>query len=71
LHVGDNVHSDIQLAAAEGFDTFYVPHWRDSLLAMSGLSKSTLRLNHLNAAFSFTMTPVLIVEDEEEETEED
>jgi FMN phosphatase YigB (HAD superfamily) len=71
LHVGDNVHSDIQLAAAEGFDTFYVPHWRDSLLAMSGLSKSMLRLNHLNAAFSFTTTPVLIVEDEEQETEED
>ena len=52
LHVGDNVHSDLQKSAQHGFDTFYVPHWRQELLPSSGLSKAVRDRNLNNPAFA-------------------
>ena len=52
LHIGDNVHSDIQKAAAHGFTTFYVPHWRHELLPRAGLSRTLVQRNLLNPAFA-------------------
>lgn len=52
LHVGDNVHSDIQKSAQHGFHTFYVPHWRQELLPFSGLSKAVRDRNLTNPAFA-------------------
>jgi FMN phosphatase YigB (HAD superfamily) len=69
LHIGDNIHSDIQLAAAEGFDTFYVPHWRNALLRIGGLSKAARRANHLNVAFGFTAEHAAVIDEPEEEEE--
>ncbi len=52
LHIGDNVHSDVQKAAQHGFHTFYVPHWRQELLPFSGLSKALRDRNLTNPAFA-------------------
>lgn len=52
LHVGDNVHSDIQKASEHGFAAFYVPHWRQELLPFSGFSKKLLRRNLTNPGFA-------------------
>lgn len=52
LHVGDNVHSDIQKAAQHGFHTFYVAHWRQELLPFSGFSKAVRERNLTNPAFA-------------------
>jgi FMN phosphatase YigB (HAD superfamily) len=52
IHVGDNVHSDIQKAAEWGFDTFYVPHWRHELLPFSGFSRALIDRNLVNPGFA-------------------
>ena len=55
LHVGDNVHSDIQRAAEFGFHSFYVPHWRIELLPFSGFSKTLIERNLTNPGFARTI----------------
>jgi HAD superfamily hydrolase (TIGR01549 family) len=51
LHVGDNVHSDIQQACDAGIHTFYVSHWRNECLPVSGLSAELQDRLKTNAAF--------------------
>ncbi len=70
LHVGDNIHSDIQLAAARGFDTFYVPHWRHMLQSCSGISSAVIHENLLNGSFGASVDH-LEEEGEEPEAEEE
>ncbi|RMB25744.1 rhamnan synthesis protein F [Sphingomonas sp. PP-F2F-G114-C0414] len=52
LHVGDNVHSDIQKASEQGFSGFYVQHWRHELLPFSGFSRNLLKRNLTNPGFA-------------------
>ncbi len=52
IHIGDNPHSDIQLAAERGFETFFVPHWRHELLPFSGLSQALVKRNLTNPGFA-------------------
>lgn len=52
LHVGDNVHSDIQKASEQGFSGYYVQHWRHELLPFSGFSKTLLKRNLTNPGFA-------------------
>lgn len=66
LHVGDNVHSDIQLAANFGFETFYVPHWRNRLLSISGLSRQFAERSSLNQGFGLTADMIIAAKLEED-----
>jgi len=65
LHVGDNVHSDIQLATNSGFETFYVPHWRNRLLPVSGLSPELASLSTYNQGFALTGDDIVTAEEDE------
>jgi FMN phosphatase YigB (HAD superfamily) len=64
LHVGDNVHSDIQQACDAGVHTFYVSHWRNECLPVSGLSAELRDKLRTNAAFQPTrdIPAALVVE---------
>jgi FMN phosphatase YigB (HAD superfamily) len=51
LHIGDNVQSDIQQACDAGVETFYVSHWRNDYLPVSGLSAALRDRLRTNPAF--------------------
>ena len=52
VHVGDNVHSDVQRAAEHGFETFYVAHWRQELLPLAGFSTALIERSRTNPGFA-------------------
>jgi FMN phosphatase YigB (HAD superfamily) len=71
IHIGDNPHSDIQMAAARGFDTFFVPHWRHELLPFSGLNQALVKRNLTNPGFARSTDRLPPEETDDELSDED